>query len=93
MDYNTSVLPPKVALQPPDERLVTFSLGDGAAVEPAVDVSPTVLMGVHTCDLRAIRLLDQVFESEYEDANYVARRGQTLIVSVECLRPCDEHSF
>ena len=93
LDYNTSVLPPKAALQPPDERLATFSLGDGAAVEVEVDAPPTVLMGVHTCDLRAIRLLDQVFESDYQDANYLARRRNTLIVSVECLRPCDEHSF
>ena len=92
LDYNTTILPPKVALQPPEERLLTFDLVGGSVVS-ALDAAPTVLLGVHTCDLRAIRLLDRVFADEHPDAHYLERRKQTLIVSIECLRPCDEHSF
>ncbi|MFQ6101270.1 MAG: 4Fe-4S dicluster domain-containing protein [Anaerolineae bacterium] len=94
LDYNTTILPPsKTVLQPPLERLATFRLGEGLSVEPVVEAAPTVLMGVHTCDLHAIRLLDKVFSQDYSDANYLERRRHTLIVSLECLRPCDEHSF
>jgi len=93
LDYNTTILPPKKVLQPPEERLATFKLGSEPRVEPAVEAGPTVLLGVHTCDLHAIRLLDKVFSEEYPDAHYLERRRQTVIVSLECLEPCDEHSF
>jgi formate hydrogenlyase subunit 6/NADH:ubiquinone oxidoreductase subunit I len=37
--------------------------------------------------------LDHVFAAGYADPYYLKRRRQTLIVSVECLSPCDENSF
>ncbi len=93
LDYNTTILPPKKVLQPPEERLATFKLGDEPRVEPANEAGPTVLLGVHTCDLHAIRLLDKVFSQDYPDAHYLERRRQTVIISLECLEPCDEYSF
>lgn len=94
LDYTTTIIPPsKVVLQPAWERLATFDLEDKPSLEADVEVEPTILMGVHTCDLHAIRLLDRVFSEDYEDAHYLKRREQTLIVSLECLRPCDEDSF
>jgi len=93
LDYNTSILPPKTALQPPQERLAVFHMEDKPSVEQVIEAEPTVLLGVHTCDLRAIQLLDKVFSADYPDAHYLERRRQTIIVSMECLEPCDEHSF
>ncbi|MBL7065215.1 MAG: 4Fe-4S dicluster domain-containing protein [Anaerolineae bacterium] len=93
LDYNTTILPPKKVLQPPRERLATFTVQDEPQVEPVIEARPTVLLGVHTCDLRAIRLLDEAFSQDYPDAHYLERRRQTVIVSLECLEPCDEHSF
>lgn len=93
LDYNTTILPPKKALQPPEERLATFKRGTDPHVEPVIEATPTVLLGVHTCDLHAIKLLDKVFSAEYPDAHYLERRRQTIIVGLECLEPCDEHSF
>ncbi len=93
LDYNTTILPPKKVLQPPQERLATFTRQGEPHVEPVVEAGPTVLLGVHTCDLHAIRLLDQAFSQDYPDAHYLERRRQTVIVGLECLDPCDEHSF
>jgi sulfhydrogenase subunit beta (sulfur reductase) len=93
LDYNTSILSPKTVLQPPREKLATMHLGETPAVESNVEAEPMVIFGVHTCDLRAIQLLDRVFSVDYPDAHYIARREQTLVVSLECLKPCDEHSF
>lgn len=93
LDYDTTILPPKKVLQPPQERLAAFTMGGEPQVEPAIEARPTVLLGVHTCDLHAIGLLDRVFSQEYPDAHYLERRRQTIIVSLECLEPCDEHSF
>lgn len=93
LDYNTTILPPKVALQPPRERIATFRLDGMPLVEPVIEAVPTVLFGVHTCDLNAFRLLDRAFSADYPDAHYLERRRKTLIVGLTCLQPCDEHGF
>jgi formate hydrogenlyase subunit 6/NADH:ubiquinone oxidoreductase subunit I len=93
LNYPTTILPPKKFLLPPKETLFEFkSNGDGAVFSPQMD-PPTVIFGVHTCDLHAIQLLDHVFKTGHADPNYLNRRSHTLIVSVECLNPCDENSF
>ena len=93
LDYRTTILPPKKYLLPPQEVLFQFDLTTEGWVQMADQVQPTVLIGVHTCDLHAIQLLDRVFTSGYSDPYYVNRSRQTLIVSIECLAPCDEHAF
>jgi ferredoxin len=93
LDYDTSILPPKKQLQPQKERMMTFSRTGKPAVEVVLDALPTVLLGVHTCDLHGIRVLDEAFSQGYPDAYYLERRAKTLIVGIECLEPCDEHSF
>src|SRR3990172_1572779 len=87
LDYTQTVLPPKKYLLPQREELLRFKL-DGSHIEPAFDGQPTVVLGVHTCDLHAIHLLDQVFGNGYADQPYRKRREKTLLISVECLRPC-----
>lgn len=92
LDYPTSVLPPKKYLLPPREQLFKFS-GDGMQVKADIQGEPTVILGVHTCDMHAIALLDRVHQTGYVDQHYQARRDNTYLVSIECLRPCMEHSF
>jgi ferredoxin len=93
LDYDTSILPPKKQLQPQEERMMTFTQTGKPAVEMVLDATPTVLLGVHTCDLQGIRVLDEAFSQGYPDAYYLERRAKTLLVGIECLEPCDEHSF
>jgi sulfhydrogenase subunit beta (sulfur reductase) len=93
LDYNTSILPPKKYLQPPEERMMAFSRTGKPRAETIIEAPPTVLLGIHSCDLHAIRVLDEAFGQGYPDAHYLERRRQTLLVSIECLEPCDEHSF
>lgn len=93
MKYTTTILPPKKYLLPPRDVLFHYNRSDGGASREAPEPQPTVILGVHTCDLHAIQLLDKVFSTGHVDPNYVSRRKNTLIVSVECLTPCDENSF
>ncbi len=93
LDYNTSILPPKKYLQPPEERMMTFKRNGKTTVETVIDAEPTVIWGVHTCDLQAMRVLDEAFSQGYPDAHYLRRRRRTLLVGIECREPCDEHSF
>jgi sulfhydrogenase subunit beta (sulfur reductase) len=92
LGYTTTMLPPKKYLLPQREELFRFDMEDDT-VEPLIEAEPTVLMGVHTCDMHAIGLLDKVFGGGYADQHYMARREQIVIVSLECLSPCSEQSF
>ena len=93
LDYPTTILPPKKFLLPPRETLFEFDNAGDGRVRPARAEPRTVVFGVHTCDLHAIQLLDRVFATGHTDPNYLNRRKQTLMISIECLKPCDEHSF
>ncbi|MBI3763575.1 MAG: 4Fe-4S dicluster domain-containing protein [Chloroflexi bacterium] len=92
LNYTQTVIPPKKYLFPQREELLRFKSGDGE-IEPVFDAPPTILLGLHTCDLHAIRLLDRVFSSGHVDQHYRRRRDNTLVISIECLRPCSRHSF
>jgi sulfhydrogenase subunit beta (sulfur reductase) len=93
LGYNTSILPPKKYLQPQEERMMAFNRAGQVMVEAIIEAVPTVILGIHTCDLHAMRVLDEAFAQGYPDAHYIERRRQTLLVGIECLEPCDEHSF
>ena len=92
LDYTQSVIPPKKYLLPQREELLCYHV-DGSHFEPIMDAPPTVVLGVHTCDLHAIELLDKVFSSGQLDQHYRARRENTVLISIECLKPCSKHSF
>jgi sulfhydrogenase subunit beta (sulfur reductase) len=92
LDYNTSILPPKKYLLPQHETLFHFD-AENFEAQAVLDEEPTVILGVHTCDLHAIRLLDTVFESTHVDDHYMARRKSAILVGIECLNPCDDNSF
>lgn len=92
LGYPTSILPPKKYLLPQREDLLRYNT-DGSAIEPVDEIPPTVVLGVHTCDLHAIQLLDRVFAHGYWDQPYLDRRARLSLVGVECLTPCMPHSF
>jgi hypothetical protein len=93
LDYPTTILPPKKFLLPPKETLFEFENAQEFQIKPPRLEPRTVVFGVHTCDLHAIQLLDQVFDTGHADPYYNNRRRKTLVISIECLTPCDEHSF
>jgi formate hydrogenlyase subunit 6/NADH:ubiquinone oxidoreductase subunit I len=90
--YTTTVIPPKKYLFPQVEELLTFKT-DGSEIKSSLPKEPTVVLGVHTCDLHALHLLDRVFGQGYLDQHYTARRENTILVSIECLQPCTPQSF
>ena len=91
LDYNTTILPPKKALLPQEETLFTFKTDCNFTVQPVFDIRPRVILGAHTCDIHAMKLLDAVFTKGYEDSHYLKRRENTVVVGIECQSPCHEH--
>ncbi|MBN1680867.1 MAG: 4Fe-4S dicluster domain-containing protein [Anaerolineae bacterium] len=100
LDYPTTILPPKKYFLPQREVLFNYhtSINEKGArqidTEPVFqDVQPTIIFGVHTCDMTGISLYDKVFLEGFKDEHYLARREQILIIGIECLKPCDDASF
>lgn len=92
LDYPTTILPPKKLLLPPHETLLQFDL-DTKQTLPFLDDTPTILLGVHACDLHAMALLDHFYGSNFPDQHYQSRRENLLLISIECLKPCLPESF
>jgi sulfhydrogenase subunit beta (sulfur reductase) len=90
--YPPTVLPPKKYIVPPRETLVNYRL-DGTHIAASIEAQPTVILGLHTCDLHGITLLDKIFNMGFDDQHYQARRENTYLVSIECLETCTDDSF
>jgi len=80
-----AVEPGKSFLYPPRE-----DLGEYFAPERELADRPTALVGLTACDLRAFKVLDEVFlGGEFKDPYYEKRRQNLLVVSMDCTGPFD----
>ncbi len=77
-------------LLPPREVILRFNIKEERYI-PIVEAEDQVLLGVHPCDIHAIRLLDKVFSYGTPDRNYMERRKKTIIIGMDCMP--DEHCF
>jgi sulfhydrogenase subunit beta (sulfur reductase) len=81
-------------LFPHSEVIARYRL-DGGDFQP-VEVRPaapkTVILGVRPCDASAMGVLDAVFNWDYKDAAYNARREATTLVALACAQ-ADEQCF
>lgn len=89
---SSTILPPRKLLLPQVEELFRFENGGQRSVV-RLEEQAQVIFGIHTCDLHAIHMLDQVFSQTFPDQHYLARRRNTTLVSVECLEPCSGDAF
>lgn len=94
LDFNYCVYGPKAVLFPAHQTLFAFKTGPGSfETSPVYDETPLALVGVHPCDINAIRLLDHVFANTNRDEHYLSRRRQTFIVGIDCPAPCTDGVF
>ena len=94
LGFTYCVYGPKSVLFPPREVLFRFNRVDGSfQTQNVLEEAPTALIGVHPCDLNAIRLLDRVFSRTHVDQHYRSRRANTLLVGIDCPRPCTPGVF
>lgn len=93
LDFDFCVYGPKAVVLPPHETLFKFDRAANTFVAtPLIDARPTALVGVHPCDLRALQLLDAVFQDDKSDEQYRARRNALFVVGIDCSAPCDAHA-
>ena len=75
---------------PQRETLLRFNRRDSTH-EQVVEVRRQVVIGLHSCDIHAIALMDRVFDYGTPDVNYKARRNKTIIIGADCFP--DEYCF
>lgn len=80
----------KEFLFPQREPLVRFSVQDNTS-EEVVGAVDQAIIGLHSCDIHAIGLMDKVFGYGVPDPNYLARRQRTVLVGTDCMP--DEYCF
>jgi len=86
LDYDVTVLPPKKYFLPPREILLKFKIGQEIRVEPAIEIRPLAIVGVHPYDIKGIRQLDRIFADVNQDEHYGRRRQATMIIGVDIQR-------
>lgn len=93
LDYVRTILPPKRAVLPYQEVLFTLAREPEARLSPVLEDESYALLGIHPCDLYAIRQLDWAYLERHghADAHYAARREAAIIIGAECLP--DEYCF
>jgi len=89
--YTQTVLSPKKFFFPTEEDLLEYQTDGKIATKIATN--PTVLFGIHPCDLHGIKILDEAFADGNGDPNYLAKRENTLIIGLDCKAVCDKHAF
>jgi len=92
VDYSITALPPKKYMLPAREVLFNFNT-QTMEMKPVIEAEPTVIVGLHSCDMHAIKLLDDIQNTGYADQHYQSRREQTYLVSFDCIQPCSPQSF
>ncbi len=89
LDYDTTILPPhKKYFLPPHEDLFKFQGPIDMTQDPVEPDKPQILFGVHACDVNGLASLDRVFLGTYPDPYYAQKRKNTLIIGLNCSRPC-----
>lgn len=87
LDYDTTILSPKKFFHQPEQDLLEFS-GVADVAEIKKPVGKRVLFGVHPCDVNGLLSLDKVFLGTYPDPYYKELRENTVIIALNCVKPC-----
>ncbi|MBU4199055.1 MAG: 4Fe-4S dicluster domain-containing protein [Verrucomicrobia bacterium] len=75
-------VPPKQAFLPRTEILFTYHREKGReTITPPPAPEPQIALGLHPCDVQAVKVLDAVFSAEPSpDQPYLARRAATTLI-------------
>lgn len=91
LEYQRTMIPPKKFFLKPTETIFEFDEVSKEYAEVLDDDGNFVVLGLHGCDINAIKLLDRVYIDELQDKYYVKRRERSILIGVAC-EP-DEHCF
>lgn len=94
LDYEGHTkIPPKKFFLPPREILFTYRINEkNVVIEDNLEVlrnEKRILIGIHSCDIHSLLIMDKIFIGEFQDPYYRARRENTIIIGLVCDKPAD----
>lgn len=92
--YVNTVRSAKEFMFPVTEPIVEFSYGnkDVKVFDPAVEEDEKIILGLRPCDAAAFTVIDDIFNYEYKDEFYFARRRNAVLITFAC-EASDEACF
>jgi len=90
LTYTRTMIPPKKFFVRPKEAVFRFDEEKTEFKEPS-DGEVNVILGLHPCDINALKVLDRVYMDETPDKYYIQRRESAFIIGVSCTP--DEYCF
>ncbi|MCG3224372.1 MAG: 4Fe-4S dicluster domain-containing protein [Candidatus Heimdallarchaeota archaeon] len=82
-DYQRTVLGVKKFLTPPRYKTLTFNK---EGTKDIIDEPETnIVIGVHPCDIHAVKILDRLFLGNIKDPYYASKRENLTIIGHSCL--------
>ncbi len=92
LNYNRTIQPLKKYFLPPREKLFDYTLGKKTKIQkPDIEEKERIFLGIHSYDMKAIRLLDFSFDHGNPDVNYFTRRKNAIFIGI-AYEP-DEYHF
>jgi sulfhydrogenase subunit beta (sulfur reductase) len=91
LSHTRTMISPKKFLLQPKETLYEFNEKKENYKLKTENQPPTIIFGVHHCDIYAINLLDKIYLDENPDMLYDIRRKNTFFIGIDC-RP-DKYCF
>ncbi|RLF42285.1 MAG: hypothetical protein DRN18_02650 [Thermoplasmata archaeon] len=91
LDYDITILPPKVFFLPPYEKMMEFDLKEQKTSIQGEETG-RVIIGVHPYDVIALKQMDEVYLKDTPDDLYRNRRENTIIVASDIIN-VSEYSF
>jgi len=83
LDAKRTILSPKKLLTP--TRYPVFAYNDDEAKEVLPPDELNIVLGVHPCDIHAIKILDRLYLGNVKDPYYQKRRENLIIIGHSCL--------
>lgn len=90
LNYTRTMISPKKFFLKLKEKMFTFDEEKGE-YEETPENEKTVVLGVHSCDIHALKLMDKIYLDEMPDKYYKMRRDNTVVIGSSC-HP-DEYCF
>jgi len=92
-DYGHDLYPPKRFLLPHYEDMLRYRAGAKVEIEDLADAPRRAIIGIRSCDVKAIRFQERFFSAQIVDPCYAARSENTVLFSLVCNRPPKKECF
>ncbi|RJR33697.1 MAG: sulfite reductase subunit A [Desulfobacteraceae bacterium] len=90
LDYGLTMMGPQTSIYRLTEKICSIRRINGTfEVDDTIGADEQLLVGVHSCDLHALLVLDKAFlKGKVIDRNYRIRREKTIVIGYHCTSVC-----